>query len=59
MVAQLTELILDRAHNAVISTDQKGLVTSWNPSAEAVFGIRREQALGRAVAGLIVPHRLR
>jgi PAS domain S-box-containing protein len=59
MAAHLTELILDRAHNAVVSMDQHGLVTYWNPSAEAVFGISREQAVGRAVAELIVPQRLR
>lgn len=51
--------MLDRAHDAVISMDEMGLVTYWNPSAEGMFGIKSEQALGRAVADLIVPERLR
>jgi PAS domain S-box-containing protein len=59
MTAHLTEPILDRAHNAVISMDQHGLVTYWNPAAAAMFGISREQAVGTAVAELIVPHHLR
>ena len=59
MKANLTELILDRAHSAVISMDEGGLVTYWNPSAETMFGIARDAAVGRAVADLIVPERFR
>jgi PAS domain S-box-containing protein len=59
MVANRTELVLDRAHNAVVSMDQRGLVTYWNPSAAAMFGISRSDALGRPVADLIVPERFR
>jgi PAS domain S-box-containing protein len=59
MASGITELILDRAHNAVISMDERGLVTYWNPSAEAIFGIPRAQAVGQAVAELIVPAHLR
>lgn len=53
----LTELILDRSHDAVISLDERGVVTYWNPSAERIFGIPRDQALGRLVAELIIPFR--
>jgi PAS domain S-box-containing protein len=59
MDANLTELILDRAHSAVVSMDEAGLVAYWNPSAEAMFGVARDDALGRAVADLIVPARYR
>jgi len=59
MASTLAEFILDRAYSAVVSMDEDGLVTGWNPSAEAVFGLARENALGRAVAELIVPERLR
>jgi PAS domain S-box-containing protein len=59
MSANLTELILDRAHSAVVSMDASGVVTYWNPSAAAMFGIPREHAVGRVVADLIVPERLR
>jgi PAS domain S-box-containing protein len=59
MNPNLTELILDRAHSAVVSMDEAGLVTYWNPSSEAMFGVARDEALGRAVADLIVPERFR
>ncbi len=59
MAPKLTELILDRAHNAVVSMDGRGLVTYWNPRAEITFGISRGEAIGRPVADLIVPDRSR
>ena len=59
MAPTLTELVLDRAHAAVIWLDKRGCVTYWNPSAERIFDIAREQALGRPVAELIIPERLR
>jgi PAS domain S-box-containing protein len=54
-----TELVLDHAHSAVVFMDERGLVTYWNPSAQAMFGIGRDHAVGRAVAELIIPERLR
>lgn len=57
--SNLTELILDRAHNAAVSMDEQGLVTYWNPSAERTFGLDRRQALGHPVAQLIIPERFR
>ncbi|MFL5863881.1 MAG: SpoIIE family protein phosphatase [Solirubrobacteraceae bacterium] len=59
MGAPLTELILDRAPSAVVSMDEHGLVTYWNPGAESMFGVTREDAVGRAVAELIIPARFR
>lgn len=59
MSETLTEQILDRAPNAVVSMDGAGLVTYWNPRAEELFGVMRADAIGRAVADLIVPERYR
>ncbi|MGZ4197023.1 MAG: SpoIIE family protein phosphatase [Solirubrobacteraceae bacterium] len=59
MSATLTQQILDRAPNAVVSMDDGGRVTYWNPRAEELFGVKRADALGRAVAELIVPERYR
>jgi PAS domain S-box-containing protein len=59
MPANLTELILDRAHNAVVSLDERGLITYWNPSAERMFGRTREAVVGTAAAELIIPERFR
>ena len=53
------ELVLDRAYSAVVSMDERGIVTYWNPSAERTFGIARSEAVGQPVAELIIPERLR
>jgi two-component system sensor histidine kinase/response regulator len=50
-----TQLLLDSAMDAVICMDNQGKVLIWNSRAEAIFGYTEEQALGRAVADLIVP----
>jgi PAS domain S-box-containing protein len=47
--------ILDAALDAVIGMNAAGLVTYWNPRAEAIFGWPREEALGRPLAELIIP----
>src|SRR5664280_1198985 len=59
MALDLTELILDRAHDASVLLDERGLVSYWNPSAERMFGLTRDQAIGRAVVELIIPERFR
>lgn len=55
----MPELILERAPNAVVSLDESGLVTYWNRSAEKMFGIPREEAIGRELAQLVIPERYR
>ena len=47
--------IIHTAHDAFISMDAAGVITEWNPQAELTFGWRRDEALGRELAGLIVP----
>lgn len=59
MALDLTELILDRAPNAAVLMDEQGRVTYWNPSAERIFGLARDAAVGRPVAELIIPERFR
>jgi PAS domain S-box-containing protein len=52
-------LILDTTLDAVISMDCAGCVTEWNAEAERMFGYRRDAALGKPIADLIVPPQLR
>src|SRR5262249_13725910 len=52
-------LIIEAALDAVITIDASGVVTGWNPQAEAIFGRSRESALGRSLAETIVPERFR
>jgi PAS domain S-box-containing protein len=51
--------VLAAALDAVITMDERGRVTRFNPAAERMFGYSREQALGRTVAELVVPPKRR
>jgi PAS domain S-box-containing protein len=44
--------IIDQTHDAVVSTDLQGYVTSWNKGAERLFGYTPEEALGRHISFL-------
>jgi PAS domain S-box-containing protein len=52
-------LIMDTSLDAIISMGADGRVTEWNGEAERMFGYRREAAIGRPIAELIVPPQLR
>lgn len=54
-----TRAILDTALDAIITMDKQGVVTEFNPAAERMFGYRRDEALGRDLASLIIPASLR
>jgi PAS domain S-box-containing protein len=43
------------ALDAIVTVDEVGRVTEWNPAAERSFGYTRQEALGRRVGELIVP----
>ena len=45
--------------DAVVTIDADGRVLTFNPAAEATFGYREQDALGRDVADLIIPPSLR
>jgi PAS domain S-box-containing protein len=48
-------LIVDTAHDAFIGMDSSGAIVSWNARAEDVFGWSSDEAIGRNLAGTIVP----
>lgn len=50
-----TRLIIDTALDAVITTDQAGLITEWNMQAEQMFGWSAHEAIGRDLAETIIP----
>jgi len=56
---QYLESIFLNAPNAIITADNKGRVTEWNPGAERIFGWRREEALGKEVDDLIIKRELK
>ena len=55
----LKSAIVDHALAAIISTDAQGRIVEFNPAAEAMFGRRRAEVLGRSVMETIVPPRHR
>lgn len=50
----LYESLIANASNAIISRTLQGIVTSWNPAAEEIFGYIAEEAIGRPLA-MIIP----
>lgn len=46
--------IIESSDDAIISTDLNGFITSWNKSAEQIFGYSAEEAVGRHIT-LIIP----
>lgn len=51
--------ILESAIDCIITMDHLGKVLEFNPSAEAVFGYKREDVIGKEMAELIIPPQLR
>jgi PAS domain S-box-containing protein len=51
--------ILDSALDGIISMDHEGNVIEFNPAAEKMFGYTRADVIGKPMAELIIPHRLR
>ncbi len=51
--------IFDHALDAVVGMDASGTVIAWNPSAEQHLGWTAEEAVGRNMGRLIVPHQHR
>jgi PAS domain S-box-containing protein len=51
--------MLDATLDAVVTIDDRGRVLGWNHAAEAIFGYRASEAIGREMAELIVPPGLR
>lgn len=47
--------IVDSSDDIIISKNLEGMVTSWNKSAERVFGYSAQQAIGKPLTALIIP----
>jgi PAS domain S-box-containing protein len=54
-----TRLVLDTAPDAFITLDRDGSITTWNESAERLFGWTKDEALGKTMRELIVPSEFR
>ncbi len=52
-------LIINSALDAIVGMDVEGKITIWTPQAEAIFGWKEEEVIGKLVAETIVPEELR
>ena len=50
-----TRLIVESAFDAIATTDAEGLISSWNPTAETLFGWTFEEVSGKPIYDVIVP----
>ncbi len=55
----LKSAMFETALDCIISIDHDGRVIEFNPAAERTFGYQRAEAMGKELAGLIIPPRLR
>ena len=53
------QLVLDTAQDAFIAMDVEGTIQAWNRAAEQTFGWARAEVIGRPLAEVVIPERLR
>ncbi len=54
----LCRRIVESSPDAVVFSDQDGIITLWNAGAEAIFGYSAEEAVGETL-DIIVPEKMR
>ena len=47
--------IVDSSDDAIVSKNLNGVITSWNKSAQRLFGYTAQEAVGQTVAALLIP----
>ena len=52
-------LLIDHANDAFVGMSEAGIITEWNKQAQAIFGWSAQEALGKPMAELMAPARMR
>ena len=55
--AQFTALV-DSSEDAIISKDLQGMIRSWNPAAERIYGYTAEEMIGQSILRLLPADRI-
>lgn len=51
--------VIEASLEVIVTTNIRGIIQSWNPAAEALFGYSEKEALGQSVEELIIPEEYR
>jgi two-component system sensor kinase len=54
-----TRAIVESALDAVVTMDERGMITGWNSQAMAMFGYEEGEISGRLLSDTLLPHRYR
>ncbi|HTL62167.1 MAG TPA: PAS domain S-box protein [Nitrospira sp.] len=54
-----TRAIVESALDAVVTMDERGMITGWNSQAMAMFGYEEGEINGRLLSDTLLPHRYR
>jgi PAS domain S-box-containing protein len=57
-VRQLLASIVESSDDAIVGKDLNGVIASWNPGAERLFGYTADEVVGKSVTCLFPPHLL-